>query len=58
MKYSQVRRVGPDSLADEAVGEEEDEKRNEEVCKRKVENVLGGGDPGRKVGLALFKYYS
>jgi hypothetical protein len=57
LKYLQVGRAGPDSLADEAVGEEEDEKRNEEVCKRKVENVLGGCHPGRKAGLALFKYF-
>ena len=58
MRYSQVRRAGPDSLADEAVGEKEDEERNEEVCKREVENVLGRCDPGRKVGLALFKHFS
>ena len=34
--YSLIRRPGPDTLADEAVGDEEDDERDEEVGKRKI----------------------
>ena len=46
--YSLIRRPGPDTLADEAVGDEEDDERDEEVGKRKIEYVLRGAHPGRK----------
>ena len=48
----------PDSLADEAVAEEENEERDEKVCEGAVENVLGLFDPGWKLCLALFKHFS
>ena len=47
----------PDSLADEDIGEEENEERDEEVCKGEVENVLGWLDPGWKNSVTLFKLF-
>ena len=45
LKDLHARVACPDSLADAAVSEEQNERRDEEVCKGVVENVLGWFDP-------------
>ena len=53
-----VGRAGPNGLAYEAVGDEENNERDEEVCKREVENVMRGADPEWELSFTFFKHFA